>query len=135
MKTLVLSALFGAVALAASAVNLSGKWAIQATGRGGPTILVLNQVGDEVAGNITAALGGSSGSPVSTEIIDGKVEGSTITFYVWQGRDQMAKVMYKGLMSGEEIAFTVTGGPPSYNFRGERNTPPEPVKVTAKRAK
>jgi hypothetical protein len=42
--------------------------------------------------------------------MDGKVEGDTLTFYVWVGGDEPVKQTYQGTMSGEEITFTVTGG-------------------------
>lgn len=112
-SVVLLLALTGAPALAA---NFSGKWAIQPQsgrgGRGGPTILVLNQVGSEVTGNIGARTDAGTGSPVNTEVIDGKVEGNTISFYVWTGTDQPVRATYHGTMSatGDEIAFTVEGG-------------------------
>lgn len=112
-SVVLLLALTGASALAA---NFSGKWAIQPQsgrgGRGGPTILVLNQVGSEVTGNIGARTDAGTGSPVNTEVIDGKVEGNIISFYVWTGTDQPVKTIYRGTMSatGDEIGFTVAGG-------------------------
>jgi hypothetical protein len=139
MRTLVLSILLGAAAIAAAAVNFSGKWAIEMSGRGGrgpSTILVLNHVGKEVTGTITARSDAGTGSPVNTEILGGVVEGDTITFYVWSGTDQPVKTIYKGAMSGEDtIEFTVTGGPAGAgNFalgRGQSG----PQKIAAKRTK
>jgi hypothetical protein len=99
---------------AASAANFSGKWAIQNPsgrgGRGGPTILVLNQVGNEVTGTMGQRVDMGSGSPVGQDIMFGKVEGDTLTFYVWVGGDEPVKQTYRGTMSGDEITFTVTGG-------------------------
>jgi hypothetical protein len=99
------------------AVNFSGKWAIESPaggrgGRGGPTILVLNQVGNELTGTIAPRANLGTGSPVNTEILGGTVEGDVISFYVWTGTDQPAKTKYRGTMSadGNEIQFTVTGG-------------------------
>ena len=101
----------------AFAVNFSGRWAIPAAagargGRGGLTILVLNHVGDEVAGTISGRGNAGTGSPVNTDVLGGKVEGDVISFYVWTGTDQPAKTSYRGTMSaaGDEIQFTVTGG-------------------------
>jgi hypothetical protein len=139
MRTLVLSTLLGAVAIAASPANFSGKWAIETPGRGGrgaPTILVLNQVGKEVTGTITARSDAGTGSPVNSEILGGVVEGNTIQFYVWSGTDQPVKTIYKGTMSDEEtIDFTVSEGPAGgSNFalgRGQSG----PQKITAKRSK
>jgi hypothetical protein len=142
MRTMILSLLLGTVATAASAVNFSGKWAMQVPGRGGPMrstmtmTLILNQVGNEVTGNIASAGSSSAGSPVNTEILDGKVDGDTITFYVWTGSDQPSKRYYKGTMSGEEITFTVTGAPIGMGFGGGQGRGPSgPQQLTAKRTK
>jgi hypothetical protein len=136
MRTLVSITLLGAAAIAASAANFSGKWAIETPGRGAPIILVLNQVGKEVTGTITARSDAGTGSPVNSEILGGVVEGNTIQFYVWSGTDQPVKTIYKGTMSDEEtIDFTVSEGPAGgSNFalgRGQSG----PQKITAKRSK
>jgi hypothetical protein len=137
MKTLIMTALVSALAMGASGLNFSGKWDVQVPDRRGrmqETTLTLNHVGNEVAGSFVTPREGS-GSPASSEIWSGKVEGDTISFYIWTGRDQMVRMMYKGTMSGEQITFTVTGSPVNYNERGERTPPSGPQKVTAKRAK
>jgi hypothetical protein len=139
MRTLVLSILLGTAAIAAAAVNFSGKWAIETAGRGGRgpgTILVLNHVGKEVTGTITARSDAGTGSPVNTEILGGVVENDTISFYLWSGTDQPVKTIYKGTMSGDDaIEFTITGGPSGGgNFamgRGQSG----PQKITARRTK
>jgi hypothetical protein len=140
MRTLILSALLAAMAVPASAANFSGKWAIENPGRDGrggtPTILVLNQVGREVTGTITARSDAGTGNPVNSEVLGGIVEGDMISFYVWSGTDQPVKTIYKGKASGEEsIQFTITGGPAGGgNFalgRGQSGS----QKVTAKRTK
>lgn len=108
----------GLAALPAFAVNFSGKWVLQfptgrgGGGRGGPTVLTLNQAGNEVTGTLGSGFGAASGSPADREIHGAKVEGDVISFYVWTGSDQPAKTTYRGTMapSGEEIQFTVTGG-------------------------
>ena len=134
-SVVLLLALTGAPALAA---NFSGKWAIQPPtgrgGRGGPTILVLNQVGSEVTGNIGARTDAGTGPPVNTEVIDGKVEGNTISFYVWTGTDQPVKTTYRGTMSasGDEIEFTVAGGG---SGSGGRSQGAGPQRMIARRAK
>jgi hypothetical protein len=140
MRTVLLSMMLGLAAFAAAAVNFSGKWAIEtAAGRGGRgpgTILVLNHVGKEVTGTISARSDAGTGSPVNTEILGGVVEGETLTFYVWSGTDQPVKMIYKGVMSGEDtIEFTVSKGPAGAgNFamgRGQSG----PQKITAKRTR
>ncbi|HSW49209.1 MAG TPA: hypothetical protein VLH09_03495 [Bryobacteraceae bacterium] len=138
MKRLLLSALLAATA--ASAVNFSGKWAIETPGRGGrggaPTILVLNHVGKEVTGSITARSDAGTGNPVNSEVLGGVAEGDTISFYVWSGTDQPVKTIYKGAASGEEtIIFTVTGGPAGGGNYALGRGQGEPQKVTAKRTR
>jgi hypothetical protein len=132
--------MLGLAAMAAAAVNFSGKWAIEMAGRGGrggqATILVLNHVGKEVTGTISARQDAGTGSPANTEILGGVVEGETLTFYVWSGTDQPVKTIYKGTMSGDDtIELTVTGGSAgSGNFAMGRGAS-GPQKITAKRAK
>jgi hypothetical protein len=144
MRTLLLSVLLGAVTFAASGVNYSGRWAMQSAGRGGQSILALNQVGKEVTGTIGARVDAGAGTPVGTEILAGTVEGDTISFYVWGGRDQPVKTYYKGTMSGEDtITFTVTssqaaqasGGPGRGADQAGGGGRGGPQQVTAKRAK
>jgi hypothetical protein len=140
MKKNIVILLLGLAAMPAFAANYSGKWAIQPAagargGRGGPTILVLNHVGNEVTGTITARIDAGTGSPVNTEILAGKVEGDVLSFYVWTGTDQPAKTTYKGTMSpaGDEIQFTVTGG--RGGGQPGRGQPSGPQEMTAKRSK
>ena len=122
MRLRTLSILLATVAIPASAANFSGKWTIQSPagrgggGRGGPTILILNQAGNEVTGSITVRIDAGTSSPVNTEVLGGKVDGDVLSFYVWTGTDQPAKTTYSGTLSpsGEEITFTVTGGRGSF---------------------
>jgi hypothetical protein len=134
MKPILVVAL--SVALAAQmAPNFSGKWVIQGGGRGrgaGPT-LTLNQVGNEVTGELVGGGGGGGGSaaPINNEIYDGRIENGALSFYVWRGTDQPYKTVYKGTLNaaGDEIAFTVTGAP------GRGGAPATPQALTAKRAR
>jgi hypothetical protein len=149
MRMLKLTVLLGVLVVATSAahfvaaqgVNFSGKWVIEALGRGGQvqrTILLLNQVGTEVDGTIAARIDAGTGSPSNTEILDGKVENDTLTFYVWTGRDRPVKAHYKGMLSGEEIKFTVTGGasvPGDFGGPGSGGSQSGLRQLTAKRAK
>ena len=138
MRLLILSFLLSVVAMAASAVNFSGKWVIEGANRGPmrqPTILILNQVGNEVIGSVSSRIDAGSASPTHNEILDGKVEGDTITFYVWTGLDRPVKAYYKGTLSGEEIKFTVTGGAELRGSAGPDAGQQGPRQVTAKRAK
>jgi hypothetical protein len=108
----------------AIAANFSGKWAItRAAGRGTTTtILLLNQSGNEITGEITPPRGVSTGSPAYTEVLGGKVEGDTVSFYLWTGFDKPVKAVYQGKLSGDEISFTIT-------------VDDRPTQATAKRVK
>jgi hypothetical protein len=101
----------------ASGVNCSGRWMIERTSPNGNVQRVsieLNQFGTRVEGNVGGGGGGGgSTAPINNEIYDGRVDQRTVSFYVWRGADRPVKVFYKGMLSanGDEIAFTVTGGP------------------------
>ncbi|MGQ9633139.1 MAG: hypothetical protein ACUVXB_02740 [Bryobacteraceae bacterium] len=138
MKTRLLCLLLAIAPLSVWAANFSGSWALQVPRPGRASqmetlYLTLNQVGNTVSGHVRAAVPPYSGSPLNTEIWDGKVEGDTISFYVWTGQDRPAKVHYKGILSGEEIQFTITGDAPSFNIRGELSPPAAPRKGIARR--
>jgi len=141
MKTLMLSLLLGIFTVAAFDANFSGKWVIEGANRGPTrqsTTLILNQTGNEVTGSISSRIDEGSASPVYTEILDGKVDGDTIRFYVWTGLDRPVKAHYEGTLSGEEIRFTVTGGAPeSGGLAGPSAGASQsaPRQLTAKRAK
>lgn len=107
--------------LAQTAVNVSGKWVIEGAGRGagrgggrGGQTLTLNQVGHEVTGEVVGGGGGGGGSaaPINNEIFSGRVDGTTVSFYIWRGTDKPYKVSYSGTLNaaGDQLAFTITGG-------------------------
>ena len=138
---IVLATAASTVSLVAQALNFSGKWVIEIAGRGGQLqriALLLNQVGNEVDGSISTRIDAGSGSPNNIEILDGKVERDTLTFYVWTGRDRPVKAHYKGMLSGEEIRFTVTGGagnPGGFTTPASSTSQASPRQLTAKRAR
>ena len=103
------------VSTTAWGANISGKWAIKVPMRRyGDIVLILqmNQAGNKISGTLVPDRGDiSTGSPQSNEIFDAKIEGNILSFYVWRGTDQPAKQMYKGVISDDQIEFTVTGGP------------------------
>jgi hypothetical protein len=132
----ILSVALSAALAAQVAPNVSGKWTIQGgggRGRGSGPTLTLNQVGNEVTGELAGGGGGGGGSaaPINNEIYGGKMEDGTLSFYVWRGTDQPYKTVYKGTLNaaGDEIAFTVTGAP------GRGGAPATPQTLTARRAK
>jgi hypothetical protein len=124
MRTLLLGALLGIFAFAASAADVTGKWTAQVPGRGGNTTentFVFKVDGAKLTGTMDAGRGG----PI--EITDGKVSGDDISFTVvrnFGGNDM--KFVYKGKVSGSEIKFTRT-------MEGMDNAPP-PAEFTAKKA-
>jgi hypothetical protein len=148
-QVLVIGVLLAASSLPVLAVNFSGKWEIQrrtAPGESGnSTVLTLNQIGDEVTGNTNTAMEMWDNSPVTNTVWSGKVEGNTLSFYVWSGSDQPVKMHYCGTMaaSGEEVVFTVapvrsgeSGGCGSQAAVATPGTGPRsPRQVTAQRVK
>src|SRR5262245_13012336 len=138
MRLLILSFLLSVVGMATSAMNFSGKWVIEGANSGRmrqPTVLILNQVGNEVTGSISSRINASSASPTHNEILDGKVEGDILTFYVWTGLDRPVKAYYKGTLTGEEIKFTLTGGGELRGSAGPDAGQQGPRQITAKRTK
>ena len=130
-----LSIAIAALAVPLSAANFSGKWLFtRQVGPGGgrgpaPTVVVLNQVGNELTGSVAPPRGNSTGSPANSEVLGGRVEGETISFYLWTGFDKPVKHCYQGKLSGDEIVFTVT-----VDAAGQTEaSPPRPFQVTAKR--
>jgi len=96
-------------------VNFSGKWTLPQEIVPGHQVvgtLTINQVGDTAEGSLHFPGSEATTAPVNDEIFDGKVDGSSISFYVWRGEDRPAKQFYKGTLRGDEILFSVTGGPP-----------------------
>jgi hypothetical protein len=146
MRALLWTVIATAVTIAQSNGNFSGKWQIEGptgrgAGRGGPQILTLNQVDNEVTGELTSGRGNAgTTAPVNNEIWDGKVSGNSLTFYVWRGNDRPAKVLYQGELNsaGDQITFQVSGGP-SGRGGGTGTTPAgaptQPAPVIAKRAR
>lgn len=136
MKTFILCFSVLLFTLAARADNVSGKWVIETPGRGGQmqrTILVLNQTGQLVTGTISSGANPGTASPVHDDIYGGKVDGDTISFYVWRGSDRPWKENYKGTLSGDTISFTITSNRPATGQAGPgRQT--GPIQATAKRS-
>jgi hypothetical protein len=130
--------LFALLLAVGQAANFSGKWSVPQPGRNGArinSVLTINQAGSTVSGTLSSGRpDGGAGSSVSTEIFGGKVEGDTITFYIWRGTDRPAKQFYKGVMIGDEINFTVTGGPAPAIVSPNASRSESAFQVTAKRA-
>ena len=98
-----------AVAVLAQAVD--GKWeAKQTTQRGEfTTTFEFKNAGGKVTGTMTRGGGGGGGQPV--EIKNGKLDGNKLTFDVTtQGRGGEQTISYTGMVSGDSIKFTTSGG-------------------------
>ncbi len=95
---------------AASAADVTGKWTGEIAGGNGPQPfnLELKQAGNAVTGAITGGRGGD------LMIIDGKIDGDTITFSTSRpGRGYGAPPnvqKYTGKVNGASIDFTREGG-------------------------
>jgi len=143
MRTILAFGVLLAASMPAPAQNFSGKWALQsATGRGGgrgATVLTLNHAGNEVTGTIGVPIQIGTTAPVNDEIWDGKVEGNTLSFYVWTGNDQPVKTSYRGTLSasGDEITFTVTRGRAGGTVQAASGGvgPASPMQIAARRVK
>ena len=124
MKTLLLTALMGICAFAASAADVTGKWTAEVPGRGGnmqTNTFVLKSDGAKLTGTANGGRGGD------VEITDGKVDGDNVSFVVVRDfGGNSIKITYKGKVSGDTIKFTRT-------MEGLDNAPP-PVEFTAKKA-
>jgi hypothetical protein len=124
---LILSVMSLVFAVSAGAADINGKWIAQVTSPsgspGGDRIFDFKVAGDKVTGTIinqqtvnatfevagqpkmTGKLTTQTGTP--TEISDGKITGSEISFVTVMKMGQMEmKTTYKGTISGNEIKFT-----------------------------
>lgn len=97
-----------ALAIGASAADVSGKWVAQIPGRDGQareTTMVLKQDGDKLTGSVSGRQG------AMTPIADGKVSGDAVSFTVTMERGgNTMKWNYTGKVSGSEIQFKREGG-------------------------
>ena len=111
MKIFLMLVALSALSVTSWAENFSGRWTFEMPGRGGQVqkmLLDLNQNGNVMTGTLSAGVDFGSASPVNNAIWGGKIDGNTITFYVWRGNDRPWKQSYKGTLSGDRIVFTVT---------------------------
>jgi hypothetical protein len=109
MRTILLALLaILSITFVASAADVTGKWTGEiTTGRGPqPFNLELKQAGSALTGAVTGGRGGD------IMIVDGKVDGDTVTFSTSApGRDGTPNVLkYTGKVSADGIAFTREGG-------------------------
>ena len=97
------------ITFAASAADVTGKWTGEVQGGRGPQPfnLTLTQSGNTLTGAVTGGRGGD------LMIVEGKVDGDTITFSTSApGRDGGPPnvLKYTGKVKGDSIDFTREGG-------------------------
>lgn len=120
--------------------NVSGKWVIERTAPNGNVQRVpmeFNQAQGRVDGSVGGfSGGGGSAAPINNEIFDGRMDGQTLSFYVWRGADRPVRAYYKGTLNqaGDEIVFTVTGGPIFGGGGGGGPTPAQAASTPAGQA-
>jgi hypothetical protein len=111
MKKMIL--ILGAIALLGLAISVlaadvNGKWESERQGRDGTvskTYYEFTVKGTEVTGKMTSERGGT---PTETPITEGKLEGNNLSFTIVRsfGGNEM-KQLYKGVVEGDKITFTV----------------------------
>ena len=105
--------LFALLALASMVVlgaDVSGKWASEATGKGGPQTFTLKQSGSSVTGTVEGGRG-----PV--DISNGKVDGDNVTFEVTRDMGDKGKFTTKYVLTVSGSTMKGTGD----NGRGPRD--------------
>jgi hypothetical protein len=102
-RTLLMCLLVLAVAGAAWAADISGKWISEMPGRDGGTVTTTYNF--KVSGNtLTGTISSQRGDQ---EISEGKINGDEISFVtVREGPNGQIKITYKGKVSGNEIRLT-----------------------------
>lgn len=126
-KLLFVTTILLALALAAFAADVSGKWTFEQPGRNGPmtTTLSLKADGSTLTGSMEA--GGGRGGPPA-DISNGKVQGDNVSFdVVREFNGQSMTTKFKGKVAGDEMKLTVE--------RPGRDGAPQAQEVTAKRTK
>ena len=116
-KLLFLITILLVAAVTLMAADVSGKWTYEQPSRGGgqgrPVTITLKQDGDKLTGSVPGfARGGAEAPP--TEISDGKVDGSNVSFTVkreMNGNTFVTK--YEGTVSGDEMKLKVTRDTPN----------------------
>jgi hypothetical protein len=92
-----------ALAVAAFAADVTGKWTYEMQGRNGAMTGTLNLKAD--GNTVTGTVSGRGGD---TEISDGKIDGDTVTFtVVREFNGNKATMKYNGTVTGDGIKFKV----------------------------
>ena len=111
-KLLSLTTILLALAIGAMAADVSGKWVAEQAGRNGgaprQTTFTLKADGSKLTGTVSMP-GRQGGDPTVTEISNGKVDGSNISFEVKRTTPNGDMVMkYDGTLSGDELKLKTT---------------------------
>jgi hypothetical protein len=125
-KLLSVTTMLLALAFAATAADITGKWIAETPGRNGgaprQTTFNLKADGAKLTGTISAP-GRGGAAAADTEITNGKIDGSNVTFEVKRGENTQK---YEGTMSGDELKLKTS--------RMGQDGTPMPMEMTAKRA-
>jgi hypothetical protein len=121
-KLVSLFAILCALTFAAMAADVSGKWAFEQAGRQGgnptTTTITLKVDGGKLTGTVSRPGRGGQGT-MDTEISEGTVSGSTVTFKTSQDmRGTTFVTSYKGTLDGDTLKLDITrpgfnGGEPT----------------------
>jgi hypothetical protein len=120
-----------AFAFAAMAADVTGKWTYEQPGRGGnpgrPVTLTLKQDGAKLTGTMPGMGRGGDNPPPPTEITDGKVDGSNVSFTVkreFNGNTMVQK--FEGTVNGDEMKLKITrdgqNGPTTTDVVAKKST-------------
>ena len=111
-KLLFVTTILLALAFAASAADVTGKWVYEQAGRqgGNPTkvTLTLKAEGSKLSGTLSRP--GRDGNAMEAQISDGKVDGNNISFKVTMqggGGNQMTSE-FGGTLTGDDLKLKIT---------------------------
>ncbi|HEY2013919.1 MAG TPA: hypothetical protein VGH38_10490 [Bryobacteraceae bacterium] len=110
-KLLFVTTILLALAFAAVAADVNGKWVYEQPGRGGgdpvKVTLTLKDDGGKLTGNVSRP--GRDGNVMETPISEGKVDGNNISFKVTMqmGGNSMTSD-YSGTLSGDDLKLKVS---------------------------
>jgi hypothetical protein len=118
-----------AVAFAAMAADVTGKWVGQVQGRNGAQDVTFNLKADgsKLTGTVMGGGRGGGGTPQPREISDGRVDGANISFTVKAEFNGQTRVTtYSGTVAGDEIKMKQTregqNGPQTAEYTVKRST-------------
>ena len=96
-----------AFVLIASAADIAGKWTGTMTAKNRTGKVTLDLTVDGKAFNGTLSIEGKD-----SKILDGKVDGDTISFGCLSGAHDVPRLEFQGTVDGDEMKLTMTGTAP-----------------------